>query len=239
MTSDTSAFFDTEASQWSDRYASDPRFARRFEKISALFDKVLPREPGRALDAGCGTGVFSRELARRGWRVTAIDASPEMISEARSASQNTSIEFINGALESLEPLASMESPYDLILSLSTLEYVEDDLGVIKNWSNMLKPGGLLIISVPNRKGLLRVFEGMVLGIRQVSRDKLFRERGDYLTHQKHQYSPMELNLMMREIGLKKVRATFLNAGFSSPKWLLPFFERRWWAAMYCGGYEKV
>ena len=238
MTRDPFAFFDTQAANWSDRYANDPRFARRFEKIRELLDRILPREPGRALDAGCGTGIFSRELARRGWHVTAIDASAEMIAAARAAREAASIEYAISPIESFVARASEEPQYDLILSLSTLEYIEDDLGTIKKLSNLLKPGGLLIVSVPNRKGLLRVFEGMVVGVRQVSRGKLFRDRGEYLAHQKHQYSPLELNLMMREAGLKKVRGTFLNAGFSSPRSLLPMFERRWWAAMYCGVYRK-
>ena len=77
------AFFDAEAAHWEDRYASDPRFARRFARIAELFNLVLPAAPGRALDVGCGTGIFSRELARRGWRVTALDASPEMIEHAQ------------------------------------------------------------------------------------------------------------------------------------------------------------
>jgi hypothetical protein len=44
--------------------------------------------------------------------------------------------------------------------------------------------------------------------------------------------------MMRQHGLRHMRGIFLNAGFAGPKWLLPFFERRWWAAMYCAAYEK-
>ena len=230
------AFFDSEAEHWSERYARDPRFARRFEKIGQLLDTVLPKLPGRALDAGCGTGIFSWELARRGWRVTAIDASPEMIAKAHAASPNESVEF---TLNSLESFSSLPNTFDLILCLSALEYIEDDDVVLDNFSRMLKPGGVLLVSVPNRKGLLRVMEGMALGIREISRAKLFGARGAYLAHQKHQYSPLELNLMMRERGLKKIRATFLNAGFSAPRWLLPFFERRWWAAMYCAAYRKV
>ncbi len=206
------------------------------KKISMLLDQVLPTPRGRGLDAGCGTGIFSRELARRGWRVTAFDASPEMISVASAATPDNSIEFLN---QSYQTYRTDPKSFDVILSLSALEYVENDDDAIENFAQILKPGGVLVISVPNRKGLLRVLEGAALGVRQITRGRLFGGRGAYLVHQKHQYSPLELNLMMREHGLKKIRATFLNAGFSNPKWLFPLFERRWWAAMYCAAYKKI
>ena len=237
---ESSEFFDTEAAQWNERYANDSRFARRFARITSLLDRI-DRTPGRmtdhprALDAGCGTGVFSRHLAASGWQVTAIDASPEMIAVARADSQNTSIEFLNQSHESYDsPLNS----FDLILSLSTLEYVEDDEAAIQKFANLLKPGGIIIESVPNRKGLLRIIEASLFGIRTVTRGRFFGERGEYLKYQKRQYSPLELGLTMRQYGLRRLKGIFLNAGFSGPKWLLPLFERRWWAAMYCAAYVK-
>ncbi|HET6401743.1 MAG TPA: methyltransferase domain-containing protein [Candidatus Kapabacteria bacterium] len=236
----TSEFFDAEAAQWNERYTADPRFARRFERITSLLDQTHPTlgrmtDHPRALDAGCGTGVFSRYLASRGWQVTAIDASPEMIEAAIAASPDASIEFAN---ESYESYRSHPNSFDLILSLSVIEYLEDDEAAIQKFAEWLKPGGLLIVSVPNRKGLLRIIEAAIFGIRTITRGRFFGERGEYLKYQKRQYSPLELGLIMRQYGLRRRKGIFLNAGFSGPKWLLPFFERRWWAAMYCAAYVK-
>src|SRR5665213_958843 len=231
-----SEFFDAEAAQWNDRYTADPRFARRFEKITALFNHVLQGTPGRALDDGCGTGIFSRELAARGWQVTAFDVSPEMIGTAIVTSKDFSIEFLNESYQTYE--SHDKAPFNLILSLSTLEYIEDDEAAIEHFAKLLKPGGLLIVSVPNRKGLLRIIEAAIFGIRTATRGRLFGRRGEYLKYQKRQYSSLELGLMMRKHGLRRQRGIFLNAGFAGPKWLLPFFERRWWAAMYCAVYQK-
>lgn len=229
-------FFDAEAAQWNERYAADPRFARRFEKITAFFDRALPKLPGIALDAGCGTGIFSRELASRGWEVTAFDASEDMIEQAKYLSRNFAIDFFHATDKSYQ--SDSPAAFDLILSLSMLEYVEDDEAALEHFATMLKHGGVLIVSVPNRKGLLRVIEAAIYGIRTATRGRLFGSRGEYLKYQKRQYSPLELGLIMRQYGLRKKRAIFLNAGFTGPKWLLPFFERRWWAAMYCAAYEK-
>jgi 2-polyprenyl-3-methyl-5-hydroxy-6-metoxy-1,4-benzoquinol methylase len=238
----TPEFFDTEAAEWSERYSRDPRFRRRFERITGLLDKVIPAVPGRALDVGCGEGIFSRYLARKGWNITAIDASPDMIEEARNYELQITnyelkgeIDFQNSSLESFD---EVPNAFDVILSLSSLEYIEDDEAAIQKFHQLLKPGGLLVVSVPNKAGMLRKLEGVVFGIRTITKDRLFGGRGDYLKFQKRQYTPFELDILVRQLGMKKKRGIFLSGGFTSPRWLMPFVERRWWAAMYCAVYEK-
>lgn len=229
----TADFFSGEAAQWESRYASDARFRRRYERITRLLERVLPKLTGEALDLGCGTGVFSRFLASQGWRVTGLDISGEMIAEARSQSDN--IEYHVGTLEEF---VSETNRFTAIIALSMLEYVDDDEVTIQRLADLLAPGGVLVVSVPNRSGLLRKIEGTIYGIRTATRGRLFADRGDYLAHQRRQYSPLELDIMMRRVGLKKKRAIFLNAGLTRPKWLLPFLERRFVAAMYCAAYRK-
>jgi 2-polyprenyl-3-methyl-5-hydroxy-6-metoxy-1,4-benzoquinol methylase len=231
----TPDFFDVEAAQWSGRYVRDPRFRRRFEKITNLLEKVIPITPGRALDVGCGTGIFSHYLARKGWKVTAIDASPEMIEEARNHELNNEIDFQHCVIEAFD---GVPDSFDVILCLSMLEYIEDDEAAIQKFHQLLKPGGLLVVSVPNKAGMLRKIEGVVFGIRTVTHDKVFRGRGEYLKFQKRQYTPFELDILMRQFGLKKKSGMFLSGGLTSPRWLLWVVERRLWAAMYCAVYEK-
>jgi SAM-dependent methyltransferase len=231
----TPDFFDTEAAEWSERYALDPRFRRRFEKITGLLDRMIPEIPGRAFDAGCGTGIFSQYLVRRGWKVTAIDVSPDMIESARGYESERGIDFRNSSLETFDEIPNT---FDVILSLSSLEYIEDDESAIQKFHQLLKSGGLLVVSVPNKAGILRKMEGVVFGIRTITRDRLFGGRGEYLKFQKRQYTPFELDILMRQFGLKKKRGIFLSGGITRPNWLLPIVERRWWAAMYCAVYEK-
>lgn len=64
-----------------ERYASSARagIAQRLDHESH------DREPGRALDLGCGRGLYARELARRGWEVIGVDAVDAAVAAARSA----------------------------------------------------------------------------------------------------------------------------------------------------------
>jgi SAM-dependent methyltransferase len=231
----TPEFFDSEAAAWSERYTLDPRFRRRFEKITRLLDRMIPSAVGRALDVGCGTGIFSHYLAGKGWSVTAIDASPEMIEEAKNYDLKREIDFQSSTIETFE---AVPNSFDLIISLSMLEYIEDDEAAIQKFHQWLKPGGLLVVSLPNKAGMLRKIEGLVFGIRTVTRDRFFSGRGEYLKFQKRQYTPFELDLLMRQYGMKKKSGIFLSGGLTSPRWLLPMIERRFWAAMYCAVYEK-
>lgn len=233
-----SQFFDTRSHEWSDLYTSDPRFRRRYDRITSFFERVLPKAIGRALDAGCGSGVFSRYLASHGWKVTAIDASPEMIAEAKGV-QNHGAQEIDYEVCTIDAYPVPPRSYEAIISLSMLEYVDDDEMVIAKFKSLLLPGGVLVLSVPNRSGMLRKFEGIIYGVRSVTRGRVFGSRGEYLKYQKRQYSPFELDLLLRQHGFRKVRSMYLNAGFIRPEWLLLIFEQRWWGAMYCAAYVRL
>src|SRR3974377_917555 len=69
-----------------------------------IFGLVLPgHRPLDALDAGCGTGFLSFELAARGHRVTGVDFAPAMLAEARrkAAERTVSVRFEEAAAEPL------------------------------------------------------------------------------------------------------------------------------------------
>ncbi len=75
-----------------ERAATHPPAA---EKISMLFDREESgRQPpyGHALDLGCGTGIWSVELASRGWQVTGIDIVPKAVRSARERARKAGVE---------------------------------------------------------------------------------------------------------------------------------------------------
>ena len=104
--------------------------------------------PGASiLDAGCGTGRYSRELARRGYRVHGIDLSPELLEVARQSVR--------------EPAGSVSFEVDDIFVLPSHRYagilcrgvlndiIEDDQrhAVFAAFSQALVPNGVLILDV--------------------------------------------------------------------------------------------
>ncbi len=104
--------------------------------------KALPRRIGHALDLGCGTGRFSRLLASRADRVTAIDLSANMIDAARAHSAaSANIDFLQAdALKWNGP----EAEFDAIVSIATLHHLPMDR-ILPKMKAALKPGGVIAI----------------------------------------------------------------------------------------------
>jgi len=110
-----------------------------------IFDLVLPRRGAlEALDAGCGTGFLSFELAARGHRVTGVDFAPAMLAEARrkAAPQDFSVHFEEADAERLSfPAGS----FDLAISRHVLWTLPHPEAAIDEWIRVLRPGGRLVV----------------------------------------------------------------------------------------------
>jgi 2-polyprenyl-6-hydroxyphenyl methylase/3-demethylubiquinone-9 3-methyltransferase len=102
-----------------------------------------------ALDIGCGAGLMAEPLARMGAAVTAIDAAPENIAaaQAHAGAQGLDIDYRCMAVEAL---AAEAARFDLITVLEVIEHVEQREAFLGAVAALLKPGGLLVMSTPNR-----------------------------------------------------------------------------------------
>lgn len=102
-----------------------------------------------ALDIGCGAGLQAEPLARMGAKVTAIDAAPENIEVARAhgAGQGLVIDY---RCMALEELAAEGRVFDLITCLEVIEHVANRDAFLAALSALLAPGGMAILSTPNR-----------------------------------------------------------------------------------------
>ena len=124
-----------------------------FKRRAAFFaDNVLPLGPRRGdwIDVGCGSGHFSRMLAKEGASVLGLDGSAAMLNAARSASAGLSdVRFEPRAVENLQ---SLQGDRDGVLCLSVLEYLDAPEAAVAAMACALKPGGRLILSAPNSRG---------------------------------------------------------------------------------------
>ncbi len=106
-----------------------------------------------ALDVGCGGGLVSEPLARMGARVVGLDASGEAIAVARDHARlaGLSIDYREGEAETLAE--TMPHAFDLLTCFEVIEHVADVPLFLGALHRLLKPGGLLVFSTPNRTGL--------------------------------------------------------------------------------------
>jgi 2-polyprenyl-6-hydroxyphenyl methylase/3-demethylubiquinone-9 3-methyltransferase len=104
----------------------------------------------RLLDIGCGGGLLSEPMARLGFSVTGVDASPRNIGTAlaHAAAQGLDIDYRASTAEEL--LAAGEGGFDLILNMEVIEHVADPGAFLRDCARLLRPGGLMIVATLNR-----------------------------------------------------------------------------------------
>ncbi|BBD65260.1 type 11 methyltransferase [Nostoc commune NIES-4072] len=104
--------------------------------------KQLPSHCENVLDIGCGTGLFSRLLAKRADRVLGIDLSPNMIEIAKQKSrQHPNIDY--QVADILQWEFSVKQ-FDAIVSIATVHHLPLE-NLLLNLQTALKPGGKLVI----------------------------------------------------------------------------------------------
>ena len=153
----------------------------------------------RVLDVGCGAGLLTEPLARLGRAVTGIDAAPENIAAARThaAGQGLVIDYMAGDIAALDV-----GPFDLITCMEVIEHVTDPSAFIDALAARLAPGGLLILSTPNRTALSRLL--LVEGAERVGAIP----RG---THDWDKFlKPDELRLIVEAAGLEVIDVCSLS-----------------------------
>jgi 2-polyprenyl-3-methyl-5-hydroxy-6-metoxy-1,4-benzoquinol methylase len=166
--------------------------------------RVLPLTRGRytrILDAGCGSGIFSFELAKRHpeAQVLGIELETSLVDRANEMARRaglTNCRFEQGDVTKLE----FEGLFDLVVSVDNFEHVEDDVGAMRALLSALHPGGRLVAHVPGyeRRWLLfgrRVNFDVPGHVRPGYRaeelvDKL-RDAGFEVTRHQYTYGPLE------------------------------------------------
>lgn len=102
----------------------------------------VPPGAARALDVGCGTGAFARELATRVGHVDAIDRSPETLALARTRSEGaTNISYFDADLFDFEP---DPRGYDVISLIAVLHHMDFDVAA-ERLRTFLAPGGVILV----------------------------------------------------------------------------------------------
>ena len=117
--------------------------------LSPALHRLLDLQPGeRALDVGCGNGVFSRELHARGAQVTAVDASEVFIDLARSRSPGLPIEWAVVDACDEEALAALgETSFDAVTACMVLMDLPEIAPLCHATTRLLRAGGRFVFAV--------------------------------------------------------------------------------------------
>ena len=116
------------------------RWARRVKMLSSHL------KPGMTvLELGCGTGSFTRELARSGADIVAIDVSPELLEIAKL---NCSVPNVRFQIQNAYSLSYSEAVFDSVVGSSVLHHLEIE-EALRDVYRVLKPEGTICFTEPN------------------------------------------------------------------------------------------
>lgn len=153
---------------------------------------LRPLEGRTALDVGCGAGLLAEPLARLGARTTAIDAAAPLIeaAKAHAEGQGLDIDYRHSTVEVLE------GQFDLVTSMEVIEHVANPQAFLYSLVARLAPGGLLVLSTPNRTAKSRLLMITIAeGIGQIPKG----------THDHEKFiTPDEMKAMMAAAGLSVI-----------------------------------
>lgn len=161
-------------------------FAGRRAVLTTLLERELPRAGDgerRILDVGCGTGAMLATLRRFG-RAEGVDAEPLAVAFCHRRGETDVAAFDGSTLP--RPDASL----DVVCAFDVLEHIADDGAMLREMRRVLRPGGLLALTVPGHPVLWGA--------------------QDEISHHERRYRRGELERVVREAGFQLRRLTPFN-----------------------------
>lgn len=188
------AKFEALASRWWDRESE----FKPLHEINPLrinwIEEHVSLAGKKVLDVGCGGGILSEGMAKRGATVTGIDMgdAPLSVAKLHKLESQVDVEYFKSTAEDF--VAEHAGKYDIVTCLEMIEHVPDPSSVIKACRSLVKPNGYVFFSTISRNPKSYLFA--IIGAEYVLR---LLPRG---THDYQKFvNPSELGAWCREAGL--------------------------------------
>lgn len=130
--------------------------AGEVEQVCKLID--IPKG-GAVLDVGCGPGRHALEFAKRGYRVTGIDAIAPFLDEAKAkaAERKLDVEFVRADMREFRRDGGFDAAVNMLTTFGYFDDPNDDRRVIENIFASLKPSGTFVMDFMGKEVLARTF----------------------------------------------------------------------------------
>jgi 2-polyprenyl-3-methyl-5-hydroxy-6-metoxy-1,4-benzoquinol methylase len=203
------SWFGSHSQDWTEAYrvasrVNDHVLVDRL-RIALTFARRDVPPGGQILDAGCGAGWASLELARSGYSVHGVDLAQEMIDQAertfvQEGLPGDAYRFTRGDVTQLD--LAPES-FDGIIALGVLQYQVEEALLLQRFHELLRPGGTLVVTGPIERSIPNFFGVAGTAGSTLRRMRVLRSRprtGRTL----HRYSVTRLRRLLQAAGYEVV-----------------------------------
>jgi len=214
-------YFDVSAGYWHAIYGRQELqglvYRRRMEAVAAWTGELELAPGAMALDAGCGAGLMSVELARRGFSVTGTDSSSEMVqSAARLAAEQGLRARVTIREADVHRLPFNDGEFALIVALGLLPWLHDPVRAVAELARVLAPGGWIILTADNRRRLNRLVEPrenpLLSPLRPVKRTLSRSSSARRDSAPAYRHLPREVDKMLAGAGIAVARRATVGYG---------------------------
>jgi len=173
-------------------------YAERERRVLDWIEGLELAPGARVLDAGCGAGRLAAALGLRGFAVSAVDASPEMVALARENG-------VEAELGDAQTLGFPDDAFELVLGIGLLPWLSSPIQGLRELARVLRPGGYVILTTDNPRRLSWFLDPRHLPWLAPLRRAL-RPRRQRL------HTPRQADGLLAQAGLEKARGETLGFG---------------------------
>jgi SAM-dependent methyltransferase len=199
--------FDSYARTWHERLKNHV-YAMRYRAVHRM---VAHQSFGSVLDVGCGTGDFAQLFDPARTHYVGIDISERMIAESRRLFPAHQFKVADG-----DSIHAANESVDLVLSIGVLEYLPDPLSHLTELARVTKPGGAIIVTVPNGSNRSRQFDRPIRRLIDSPPGKWLRSamRRPSLTRPKERTVVKDASIRHRHMTVEELRRIGITAGLA-------------------------
>ncbi len=146
--------FDSTVSYWDQVYLEDDLQGRiyrnRQSAVLTYIDAVALAPGARVLEIGCGAGHLTMQLAERGLKIEAVDASPAMVElTAERAREKGFEQLVNVAVADVHVLPFAAGEFDLVVAVGVLPWLHTPAAAVREMARVLARDGQLVLTADN------------------------------------------------------------------------------------------
>jgi ubiquinone/menaquinone biosynthesis C-methylase UbiE len=217
LQAEINAHFDSSASYWDGVYSGDSLqgiiYLDRQTAVVGYLDAAEVPAGGVALEIGCGAGHLTMELADRGLRVDAIDASQAMVDTASARAQEHGVQDrVSVKVADVHQLPYDSGQFDVVVAVGVIPWLHSPGAAVVEMARVLRPGGQLVLTADNAarlmsftdpRGLLALTPLKRLRVAQKKRQGLASSRLDF---------PSRIERLLLESGLEPLERRTIGFG---------------------------